>query len=48
MTRPGGALAELLLHAAHDTEGGGGDPGGDGPIHVHAIETSPPGPAFQR
>jgi hypothetical protein len=35
------AAAELV--AAHDTEGGVAIPEGDGPIHVHAIETSPPG-----
>lgn len=34
--------AEELV-AAHDTEGGVAIPEGDGPIHVHAIETSPPG-----
>jgi hypothetical protein len=29
--------------AAHDTEGGVAIPEGDGPIHVQAIEKSPPG-----
>jgi hypothetical protein len=32
-----------LRAAAHETEGGVAIPEGDGPIHVHAIETSPPG-----